>query len=191
MRRPLLVAALAAAVLAGVVLASRDDGPEVVARVGEAEITEAEVDQTVDRINAELQAEGREIAPAGSPGARQLRASALTLLAYHARLEQGAAALGISVTLDEVRARLGGANTGGEAEGGASALEALRAQLLYERVFARVTRGIVVTPKQVAANRRPGVDDKTILRELLATRRQAAMKAWLARTEKRFPVRAA
>ena len=191
MRRPLLVAALGAAVLAGALLASRGGGEEVVARVGDTEITGAAVDRTVDRINAELQAEGREIAPAGSQGERQLRASALNLLVYHARLEEGAAELGITVTLDEVRARLGGGNTGEEAEGGASALAALRAQLLYERIFAEVTHAIVVTPGEVATHRRPGVDDKTILRELLSERRQATMRGWLARTEKRFPVRAA
>jgi hypothetical protein len=191
MRRPLLVAALAAAVLAAVLLAGRRGGESVVARVGDTEITETEVDRTVDRINAELQAEGREIAPPGSRGERQLRTSALGLLVYHARLEQGAAELGITVTLDEVRARLGGANSGEEAEGGASALEALRAQLLYERIFRRITHAIVVTPGEVAAHRRPGVDDKTLLRELVSERRQAAMRGWLARTERRFPVRAA
>jgi SurA N-terminal domain len=191
MRRPLLVIALGAALLVAGLLATRDGSPTVVARVGSAEITEAEVERTVDRINAELEAEGREVAPEGSEGERQLRESALNLLAYHARLEQGAAELGITVTSDEVRGRLGGGNTGEGAEGGASALEALRAQLLYERIFTRVTHAIVVTPIDVAAHRRPGVDDKTLLRELLSERRQAAMKAWLARTEKRFPVRAA
>ena len=191
MRRPLLVAALGAAVLLGALLASRDGGEQVVARVGETEITETDLDRTVDRIDAELRAEGREIAPTGSEGERRLRASALNLLVYHARLEEGAAELGITVALDEVRARLGGGNTGEEAEGGASALEALRAQLLYERIFAEITHAIVVTPSEVAAHRRPGVDDKTILRELLSERRQATMRGWLARTEKRFPVRAA
>jgi hypothetical protein len=191
MRRPLLVAALAAAVLAGLLLASREGDEKIVARVGDQEITEAEVDRTVARINAELAAEGREIAPAGSPGEQQLRASSLALLVYRARLEQGAAELGITVTLDEVQARLGGANTGGEAEGGTGALEALRAQLLYERIFEQVTHAIVVTPADVAAHRRPGVDDKTILRELLSERRQAAMRGWLAPTEKQLPVPAA
>ena len=191
MRRPLLVAALGAAVLLGALLATRHGDEHVVARVGDTELTETELDQTVDRIDAELRAEGRELAPKGSEGERRLRASALNLLVYHARLEEGAAELGITVTLDEVRARLGGGNTGEEAEGGASALAALRAQLLYERIFAEVTHAIVVTPGEVATRRRPGVDDKTILRELLSERRQATMRGWLARTEKRFPVRAA
>jgi hypothetical protein len=190
MRRSLLVAAVAVGAVAAALLVARQDGEDVAARVGDTTITEEDVSQTVDRINAELEREGRETAPEGSAGATRLRESALALLVYRARIEQGAAKLGIEVSADDVRARTSSGGEEQEAGLEPGAIEAVRTQLLYERIFERVTSGLVVTPAEIAAHRRPGVDDKTIQRELLAGKREAAMQAWLARTEKELPVRA-
>lgn len=196
-RRPLVAvlvfAVLAVAVLAVALLGGRRGGEDVAARVGDTEITETAVRRTVDRINAELEREGRETAPAGSEGADRLRRSALALLVYRERIEQGAARLGIEVSLDDVRARVGGGEEEAEEEGeGAEtdALEAVRTQLLYERIFQKVTRDVRVPHAEVVAHRRAGADDETILQELLSERKQAAMRAWLARTERELPVRA-
>ena len=83
----------------------------------------------------------------GSKGEKALERQALTILVGRARLEQKAADLGVQVSNEEVLKLVGaGSTAASEQEGNANFVASqARAQLLYEKLFARVTGGIKVT----------------------------------------------
>lgn len=145
-------------------------GDRVVASVGTASITREQLDETVDRFGEEAAREGKPFVDNAA-----VRRHLLGLLVYRARIEQGAAALGITLSHDAVEQRV---KSGGEAEEGgdegddAFAESSVRAQLYTEAVYHRLAARI----RDADPQRRQA-------------RRNTALAHWLAALPKRFPVR--
>lgn len=166
MRRLIVVAALAAAA-AG---CGGSHGDRVVASVGTASITREQLDETVDRFGEEAAREGKPFVDNAA-----VRRHLLGLLVYRARIEQGAAALGITLSHDAVEQRLksgGEAEEGGDKDEDAFAESSVRAQLYTEAVYRRLAARI----RDADPQRRQA-------------RRNTALAHWLATLPQRFPVR--
>ena len=105
----------------------------------------------VDEVISELRQEGNTVPAHGSKGEKTLERQALAILVGRARLEQRAADLGVAVSDDEVLKRVGTASTAqAEQEGNADFVASqARAQLLYEKLFTRVTAGVKVSAGDV------------------------------------------
>jgi hypothetical protein len=169
MRRVAVVAA--AAVLGAAAAGCGAEGQRAVARVGDGgKVTREQLDQAVEHFQEEAKREGK--AFADGPAARK---NLLGLLLYRARLEQGAAALGITISRDQVERRL--AATGSAEEGGSTAKEAeafvqssVRAQLLTEAVYRKLADPI----RDADPQRRQA-------------KRNAALRRWIASLSERFP----
>jgi hypothetical protein len=170
MRRLLFVVPVAVALAATTAGCGGSHREGVVANVGSASITREQLDETVDRFGEEAAREGRPFVDNGA-----VRRHLLGLLVYRARIEQGAAALGITLSHDAVEERM---KSGGEAEEGddkgddAFAESSVRAQLYMEAVYRRLAARIHdADPQQRQA------------------RRNSALAHWLAALPHRFPVR--
>lgn len=184
----------AAVLLGAAALAGCGGGEPPVARVGHAAITEADVKATLRALGEEAEAEGREFPEPGSPGYAAVRRQALALLVSRAQVEQAARALGVQVDGDEVKRRVQAA-----AEQDAGAEASVRAQLVRERAFPRVTADVFVTDAEVDRyyashrsfyTRRPkAAARETIHAQLLAEKRNRAFDAWVARAAKEYPPR--
>jgi SurA-like N-terminal domain len=174
---------------------------QTLASVGEQQVTAEQVDGLVEEAVAELRREGKAVPEEKSAGERTLERRALAILVGRARLAQKADDLGVTVSADEIRERIGAASPGDSEEEGDSdfVTQQVRAQLLYEKLFARVTGGVAVSAAEVRAhydrNRalygsrtfaevRAGIRD-----QLLGARRNAAMKLWLERVTRQLPAR--
>jgi SurA-like N-terminal domain len=174
---------------------------QTLASVGEQQVTAEQVDGLVEEAVAELRREGKAVPEEKSAGERTLERRALAILVGRARLAQKADDLGVTVSADEIRERIGAASPGdSEAEGDSDFVtQQVRAQLLYEKLFARVTGGVVVSAAEIRAhydqNRelygsqtfaevRAGIRD-----QLLGARRNAAMRRWLAQVTRELPAR--
>lgn len=187
---PLLVAMSAVAVIAAGCGSERP-----AARVAGTPIAKERVEAILEHASEEAKHEGRVFAANGSPAYRQARRAAIELLVYHEELSQKARALGITVTDAEIEARVGQQE---DAEGKGFAEESLRAVLLYQRLYRRVTSDIRVTRAEVAAYYRRRATlylrrglslaeaRAEILSDLLTTRRTAAMSAWIERMRREF-----
>lgn len=148
-RAPLL--ALACAVLAG---CGGDN--KAVAHVGGEAVAEKRLDALVAHFRDEARREGNRFPEEGSPAFRQTRNRLLGLLVYRTELEQAARRLGVAVSDDDVARRLPAAQSGEEAElpGDSFPRDTVRAQLLYEGIFRKVTRGVKApTPAELSARR--------------------------------------
>jgi SurA-like N-terminal domain len=174
---------------------------QTLARVGDQQVTAEQVDGLVEEAVAELRREGKAVPEEKSAGERTLERRALAILVGRARLAQKADDLGVTVSADEIRERIG-ASSGGESEAEGDSdfvTQQVRAQLLYEKLFARVTGGVVVSAAKIRAhydqNRelygsqtfaevRAGIRD-----QLLGARRNAAMRRWLAQVTRELPAR--
>jgi hypothetical protein len=161
--------ALAAAVAVGAAAAGCGaDGDAAVARVGTAKVTREQLEQTVEHFREESRREGRPFA-ADSRARRNL----VGLLVYRTRIEEGAAALGITVSDEQVEQRLGGAPAeGDEADAEAFLKSTVRTQLLTEAVYRTLADRIHDTDPQ----RRQA-------------RRNAALRRWIASLATRYPAR--
>jgi hypothetical protein len=143
-----------AAVVVGVVvyLAVRGgDGDPVVARVGSEPIHKSQLETVVRHFRLEAEAEGRPFPAESTPTGRQTRNRLLGVLVYRAELRQAARRLGIRVTRVQVLRRLNNSGGGEEAKPDAFAYGSVEAQLLYERIYAKVTRGIRQAARRNAA----------------------------------------
>ena len=147
--RALLVVLLAGA------LAGCDDS-ETVARVGDREIGEADVEHVFEHFEEEFRREGRELPDEGSEAQRNLERNVLGLIVFRVQLEEAAAKLGIRLDEEEVEERVRrareaesgveggeGEEEGEEEEEEGEAAEAyfenaVRIQLLRERVAAEL-----------------------------------------------------
>jgi hypothetical protein len=188
------VAALAFAACGG-------SSSETLARVGDQKVTAEQVNALVDEATNELRREGKPVPAVGSKGEQALERRALAILVDRARLEQKAADLGVTVSDDEVLERVGAASTAqAEQEGNADFVAGqARAQLLYEKLFARVTAGVEVSAGDVRSyyeqhralygSRKYGELREGIHNQLLGERRNAAMREWLAQAVRELPVR--
>jgi SurA N-terminal domain len=192
-------ACIALAVLA--LAACGGSSSNTLARVGDQKVTTKQVNALVDEVINQLRLEGKAVPAHGSKGEKALERQALVILVGRARLEQKAADLGVKVSNEEVLKRVGaGSTAGGEQEGNADFVASqARAQLLYEKLFARVTGGIKVTDAEVRryyeqhrvlyGSQTLGQVREGIRNQLVGERRNAAMKRWLAQVTRDLPVR--
>lgn len=162
--------ALAAATVVAAAAGCGESRQTAVAHVGGTTITREQLEQAVEHFQEEAKNEGKVF----TPGAAATRKQLLGLLVYRTRLEEGAAALGVTVSDDAVARRLASSG-GGEAEdtnGRALAESSVRAQLIVEAVYAKLAGRVHMTnPRRAAAAR------------------NAALNRWLASLAQRFPVR--
>jgi SurA-like N-terminal domain len=153
-RRAAVVGFALAAIVAGVVtyLAVRSgDGDPVVAHVAGEPIRKSQLESVVHHFRLEAEAAGRPFPAESTPGGRQARNRLLGLLVYRAELRQAARRLRIQVTRVQVLRRLNASSGGEEATPDAFAYGSVEAQLLYERIYAKVTRGIRQAARRNAA----------------------------------------
>jgi hypothetical protein len=192
-------ACIAIAVLA--LAACGGSSSNTLARVGDQKVTTKQVNALVDEVINELRQEGKAVPADGSKGEKALERQALTILVGRARLEQKAADLGVQVSNEEVLKRVGaGSTAASEQEGNANFVASqARAQLLYEKLFARVTGGIKVTDAEARryyeqhralyGSQTFGQVREGIRSQLVGGRRNAAMKRWLAQVARDLPRR--
>jgi hypothetical protein len=166
--------ALAALLLA--LLAGCGGGDKTVAEVGGRQVTQQQLDALVQHFRREAQAEGKDFPEEGTRTFVQLRNQLLGLLVYRAELQQGAERLGVEVSDAAVNERLASAPASGEEEddsnGDTYARDSAEAELLKERIAAKVTRRI--TGKTLAER---------------SARRNAALATYLARLQRETKVR--
>jgi len=143
------------------------EGKKPVARVGETTITHAQLEQTVEHFREEANREGKPFAED-----RTTEKHLLGLLVYRARLEEGARALGIAVTDEQVEQRLGSATSSEEEDGEAFLESSVRAQLLTEAVYRKLAGRVhIADPQQAQAAR------------------NAALQKWVDSLASRYPLR--
>jgi SurA-like N-terminal domain len=134
-----------AAIVAGVVtyLAVRGGGGDpVVARVGGEPVRKSQLESVVHHFRVQAQQEGQQFPSESTAAGRRTRNRLLSLLVYRAELRQAARRLGVGVTRVQVLRRLQAASGGEDASPDAFAYGSVEAQLLFERIYAKVTRGI-------------------------------------------------
>jgi SurA-like protein len=194
-------------VTASVVLAAGcgGEGEGFAAKVGDVEVSKEQVEEAVEEITHELEREGKEAPGEGTPARERLERQVLGVLVERARLDQEAEKLGIEVDREEIEERLRdrqgeeGEGGGEEGEGGGEERfleDAAGAQLVYEKLFARVTASVAVGADEVRQHyeRNKSIytgrtfDDvrDAIRSQLLAERRNAAMKQWLDEIERDY-----
>jgi hypothetical protein len=147
---------LGAIILTAVLLRAGGDGNPTVARVGGQPITRSQLSAVVDHFRLEAKGEGKPFPDEGSAAFRRLRNRLLGLLVYRAELRQAAARLGTGVTRFEVLKRLQPSGGSDPEAAGSDSFEygSVETQLLYERIFEKVTRGVAApTPAELAARR--------------------------------------
>jgi len=180
-----------------VVVKSRGDDNKPVATVAGHEISQNELELTVEHFHEEADREGKPFPAKGTQGYRQLEKLALGLLVDRASIEAAAARIGVHVSNAQVDARLTAGTV--ENEGGDIRIKAeaafLRAtarnQLITEGVFRKLTAGVLVRPGDVQAYYRahralyggtPFARVAPAIRsQLRSARKNAAMARWLAR----------
>ncbi len=172
MPRPagIAVAALTVALLAG----CGGNGNPTVATVGGEAISQTQLDAVVAHFHSEAQREGKSFPDEKSAVFKQLRNRLLGLLVYRTELRQAADRLGVKVTEGEISKRLV-TPAGGEQEGSSGNTflrDSVAAQILYERIFDKVTRK-VKAPSQAE----------------LSARRNKAMGDFVARLQRATKVR--
>jgi SurA N-terminal domain len=172
--RLVVIGALAAAgLVAGLLLVFLGGSSNpAVAHVGPDTIRRDQLDLAVEHFRQEAKAEGRPFPDEGSVRFRYTRNRLLGVLVYRTELTQAAKRLGIRVSNIEVLRRLNGGNGSEEQSADRFQYDTVKAQLLLERIYAKVTRGITAstTPE-------------------LAARRNAAMKRFVDRLERETKVR--
>jgi SurA-like protein len=169
--RRIALLALACAALAG----CGGNSDKAVAHVGGEAVTEKQLDAVVAHFRDEARREGRSFPDEGSPAFRRTRNQLLKLLVYRTELEQAARRLGVTVSDDDVSRRLPAIQNGGEEtelSGDTFPRETVRAQLLLEGIFRRVTR-----------------DVKAPTAAELSARRNRAMAAYVSRLQRETKVR--
>jgi SurA N-terminal domain len=166
--RTRLLPAVAVAVLALVAGACGESGEKAVAHVGDTKISQEQLDQTMEHFREESSREGRPFAEDAAA-----RKHLLGLLVYRAQLEEGARALGVTVSDEAVERRLENAGEDeGENDARAFLESSVRVQLLKEAVYRKLAARIHESDPQRAQ-----------------ARRNAALDRWLASLAKQYPVR--
>jgi hypothetical protein len=188
------IVAVAAALLAGC-----GGGNKVLARVGDQEVTQQQVDDGLEYLEYEAKLEGRSFPEKGSAAREEAERDLADLLVRRARFEVEAERLGIGVSLVEVRARLGGEESSAKPPPGIAFHEAtVRAAILFGRLYERVTRNVTVSAAEVRAfyhrHRKAYPQpfsqvEVTLRSQLLSARRNAAIRRWERKIESELPVR--
>lgn len=162
------------AILAGLLLRGGDSNPAVAHVAGET-ITRDQLETVVDHFRREAKQEGTPFPDESTARFRATRNRLLGILVYRVELNQAARRLGVTVSNIEVLRRLNGSSRSGEEDGQGSdrfAYDTVKQQMLYERIYAEVTRHITApTTAQLAA------------------RRNSAMKRYVDRLERETRVR--
>jgi SurA N-terminal domain len=174
--RLLVIGGLAAAgLVAGLLLVflGGDSNPPVAHVAGET-ISRDQLDVAVEHFRNEAKSEGTPFPDESSDRFRAIRNRLLGVLVYRAELAEAAKRLGVRLTNVEVLRRMN-AGSGGEEDAQSSdrfQYDTVKAQMLYERIYATVTRSVTApTTAQLAA------------------RRNAAMKRYIDRLERETQVR--
>ena len=151
MPRLLPVVAVLALALAG----CDSGGEKAIAHVGKQTITKEQLERTVEHFREEAKNEGKPFPAEGSAGLKQAEDRLLALLVYRAELADQAQTMGIRVADDQVekRAGAGGSEAEADKEGRAFARDSVRAQLLYEAIYSKVTASAAGNTPQAAAKR--------------------------------------
>jgi hypothetical protein len=191
-------------VFAVAALTGGDQKPKIAATVDGTTISMQRVDALIRHAQREAQREGKHFPPKGSDEYKLLQRQALDLIVYHEELEQSAGSLGITVTEQQLEAGGRGLR---ESEAGGVAndpgeetfwRESFRGQLLYRRIFQRLTRGIRASDREIRADYRARADlyrlqgrsfaqaRRSIKANLISTKRNAAMARWVARMRRTF-----
>ena len=130
---------------------------ETAATVAGTKISTHRVERVLEHAREEFEREGKRFPAEGTAEYRQLANQALALLVYREELEQSARRLGIAVDDEEVAQRLrtresqqGEEEEREGAEDEELRADAIRSSLLYRRIYERITRGLRVSPAQVA-----------------------------------------
>ena len=162
----LLVAALAALTLAACAGDDDDKVPaDAVAIVAGEPIAKTDFDALMRRAEAGAKSQGRKFPDAGSPEYNQLKRQALEILTQREEYEQEANDLGIEVSDSDVEKRLeqlkkqyfAGNEKRYQAQLKESGLvendlrEDIRSQLIAEKIYNEVTKGVKVTDKDISA----------------------------------------
>lgn len=172
-RFSLAVRALAAAAVLTLTLAAcggGDDEPaevpaDAIALVGDTPVPKADFDELMARAQQSYESQERDFPAVGTPEYLDLQSRAVAFLVQRYRFQAEAEALEIEVTEEEVQERLDqirDESFEGDQERFDEALEAegltveqaegeIRAQLLQEKLFERVTEDVEVTDEDVAA----------------------------------------
>ena len=165
---------LAAGILAGLILSGGHSNPAVAHVAGEA-ITRDQLETAVDHFREEAKREGMPFPDEKTARFRAVRNRVLRVLVYRAELSQAAKRLGLGVSNIQVLRRLNGAKepgAGEEQESDQFQYDTVKSQMLYERIYAEVTRR--VTAPTTAE---------------LAARRNATMKRYIDRLKRETQVR--
>lgn len=203
MRRLIVVGALVLAAVAAVAVVavsrSTGNGSPTVATVGGRTITRDDLQLMVDHFHEEADREGRPFPDEGTKAYDVVRRQALALIVDRAKVELAAAKLGVHVSNRNVDRRVATGRADGEDEGAtiraraeaAFARGTARAQLVEERVAAKLDAGIRVTRADALAyyrahplfyGQRPFTAARAeITSQLLSTRRNAVFERWLRR----------
>jgi hypothetical protein len=160
MPRPagIALAALTAVLLVG----CGGNGNPTVAKVGGESITQKQLDAVVGHFRSEAQREGKSFPDEKSAGFNQLRNRLLGLLVYRTELSQAADRFGLTVTDSEISKRLV-TPAGSEQEGSSGDTfprDSVASQILYERIFDRVTSEVKApTQAELSARRNKAMAD--------------------------------
>jgi replicative superfamily II helicase len=139
-----------------VLAACGESGEKAVAHVGGQTVTKEQLEQTVEHFAEEAKLEGKPFPAEGSAGFDQAQHRLLALLVYRAELADQADSLGLRVSDDAVEKRLeaGGSAEEGEDEAGKEFGRAsVRAQLLYEAIYRKVTVAVSGNSPEASAKR--------------------------------------
>jgi parvulin-like peptidyl-prolyl isomerase len=160
----LLIVALAALTLAACAGGDDDKVPaDAVAIVAGEPVAKTDFDALMRRAEAGAKAQGRKFPPAGSPEYNQLKRQALEILTQREEYEQEANDLGIEVADSDVEKRLeqlkkqyfAGSDKRYQTQLKESGLvendlrEDIRSQLIAEKIYNEVTKGVKVTDKDI------------------------------------------
>jgi hypothetical protein len=149
-----LAVLLGGAVLAVVLLHTGGDDNPTVAHVEGQPIKRKQLDAVVDHFRLEAKAEGKPFPDESTLSFKRARNRLLGLLVYRAELRQAAARLGVQVRPVEVVRRLRASGEPGETSRDSFDYGSVETQLLYQRIFAKVTRGVSApTTAELAARR--------------------------------------
>jgi hypothetical protein len=185
-RATLLVACAAANAMAG----CGGSGDPAVAHVAGREIKKSTLEDTITHFRTEAKSEGHEFPEPGTDEYRTVQRQLLRLLVQRAELEAAAAREGVHATDAEAEKRLAASGGADPGEGpDAFAVATAHAQLVQERLFGKVTRGVSASTADArayfGAHRSAygtasfsSVGD-SVRSQLLAVRKDEAMHRWL------------
>jgi parvulin-like peptidyl-prolyl isomerase len=162
----LLAASAGLAVLTGCGSENQSVPADAVAVVGDETITKAQFDQLMDQARASYKTQKRPVPKAGSPEYQALRGQAMQFLVQRAQFEQKASDLDIKVSDKDVEKRLAQLKKqyfGGSEKKYAAQLKQqglseeqvaqdVRAQVIQERIYNNVTKGVEVSDKEIQSN---------------------------------------